>query len=328
MKEVIISTEAVNSYGTRILTDGIDLEQFKRNPILLWMHRRNYQGTAGPIGRIENLRRDGAKLIGTPVFDQNDPFAKQVESKWENGFLRMASAGLEPLEVSDDPALVLDGQTRATVTRSRLVEVSIVDMGSNDEALQLYASGQLLTLSAGEEHPNLPMLKLEKNDPAPGEEQNNKSIKQNQMNKEFLILLGLPETATEDQALASLRLLKERADQAETIQLAAVTSAVDAAIAERRILAENRDHFITLGKSAGLQNLTDTLKLMAPQQKPTEVINLKRESAPGGAAPTKEYTKLSEVPENELLTLRKDDPTKYAQLYKAEYGIECPVLKD
>ena len=313
MKEVIISTEAVNSYGTRILTDGIDLEQFKRNPILLWMHRRNYQGTAGPIGRIENLRRDGAKLIGTPVFDQNDPFAKQVESKWENGFLRMASAGLEPLEVSDDPALVLDGQTRATVTRSRLVEVSIVDMGSNDEALQLYASGQLLTLSAGEEHPNLPMLKLEKNDPAPGEEQNNKSIKQNQMNKEFLILLGLPETATE---------------QAETIQLAAVTSAVDAAIAERRILAENRDHFITLGKSAGLQNLTDTLKLMAPQQKPTEVINLKRESAPGGAAPAKEYTKLSEVPENELLTLRKGDPTKYAQLYKAEYGIECPVLKD
>lgn len=328
MKEVIISTEAVNSYGTRILTDGIDLEQFKRNPILLWMHRRNYQGTAGPIGRIENLRRDGAKLIGTPVFDQNDPFAKQVESKWENGFLRMASAGLEPLEVSDDPALVLDGQTRATVTRSRLVEVSIVDMGSNDEALQLYASGQLLTLSAGEEHPNLPMLKLEKNDPAPGEEQNNKSIKQNQMNKEFLILLGLPETATEEQALASLRLLKERADQAETIQLAAVTSAVDAAIAERRILAENRDHFITLGKSAGLQNLTDTLKLMAPQQKPTEVINLKRESAPGGVAPAKEYTKLSEVPENELLTLRKDDPSKYAQLYKAEYGIECPVLKD
>lgn len=328
MKEVIISTEAVNSYGTRILTDGIDLEQFKRNPILLWMHRRNYQGTAGPIGRIENLRRDGAKLIGTPVFDQNDPFAKQVESKWENGFLRMASAGLEPLEVSDDPALVLDGQTRATVTRSRLVEVSIVDMGSNDEALQLYASGQLLTLSAGEEHPNLPMLKLEKNDPAPGEEQNNKSIKQNQMKKEFLILLGLPETATEEQALASLRLLKERADQAETIQLAAVTSAVDAAIAERRILAENRDHFITLGKSAGLQNLTDTLKLMAPQQKPTEVINLKREGAPGGAAPAKEYTKLSEVPENELLTLRKDDPSKYAQLYKAEYGIECPVLKD
>lgn len=329
MKEVIISTEAVNSYGTRILTSGIDLEQYGRNPVLLWMHRRSYQGTVGPIGRMENLRREGDKLIGTPVFDQNDQFAKQVESKWENGFLRMASAGLEPLEVSDDPALVLDGQTRATVTRSRLVEVSIVDIGSNDEALQLYDAGKLLTLAAGEEHPGLPILKKKETDPEQreGEDNNNPQIK-NEMNKEFLTLLGLPETATEEQAVASLRLLKLKADQAETIQLAAVTSAVDAAIAERRIVAENRDHFIALGKSAGLENLAATLKLMPVQQKPNQVITLGKESAPGGGAQPKEYTKLSEVPSAELLTLRKDNPAKYAQLFKAEYGVECPKLED
>ena len=203
MKEVIISTEAVNSYGTRILTAGIDLEQYKRNPVLLWMHRRSYQDTAGPIGRIENLRREGDKLIGTPVFDANDPFAKQVESKWENGFLRMASAGLEPLEVSDDPALVFDGQTRATVTRSKLVEVSIVDIGSNDEALQLYQAGKLLTLAAGEEHPALPILKSNTDPEQSKGEDNNKQIK-NKMNKEILTLLGLPETATEEQAVASV----------------------------------------------------------------------------------------------------------------------------
>lgn len=329
MKEVIISTEAVNSYGTRILTAGIDLEQYQRNPVLLWMHRRNYQDSVGPIGRMENLRREGDKLIGTPVFDPNDPFAKQVESKWENGFLRMASAGLEPLEVSDDPALVIDGQTRATVTRSRLVEVSIVDIGSNDEALQLYAAGKLLTLAAGEEHPGLPMLKLKEADPEQreGEDNNNPQIK-NQMNKEILTLLGLPETATEEQAVASLRLLKMKADQAETIQLAAVTSAVETAIAEKRILAENRDHFIALGKSAGLDNLTATLKLMPVQQKPTEVITLGKDSASGSGTQPKEYAKLSEVPENEVLTLRKENPAKYAQLFKAEYGIDCPVLKD
>ena len=91
MNEVIISTEAVNSYGTRILTAGIDLEQYRRNPVLLWMHRRNYQDTAGPIGRIENLRLDGTRLIGTPVFDQNDPFAKQIQSKWENGLDRKST---------------------------------------------------------------------------------------------------------------------------------------------------------------------------------------------------------------------------------------------
>ena len=328
MKEVIISTEAVNSYGTRILTAGIDLEQYRRNPVLLWMHRRSYQGTAGPIGRIENLRREGNTLIGTPVFDQNDPFAKQVESKWENGFLRMASAGLEVLDVSDAPSLVLDGQTRATVTRSKLLEVSIVDIGSNDEALQFYEAGKLLTLSAGEEHPALPILKLN-SEPEQGEDKNsNNSQIKNQMNKEFLTLLGLPETAPEEQALASLRLLKLKADQADAIQLAAVTSAVDGAIAEKRIMADSREHFITLGKTAGLDSLTATLKLMQPQQKPTEVITLGRDSASGAGTQPKDYAKLSEVPEAELLTLRKENPTKYRQLFKAEYGFDCPELKD
>lgn len=148
------------------------------------------------------------------------------------------------------------------------------------------------------------------------------------MNKEFLTLLGLPETATEEQALASLRLLKTRADQVETIQLAAVTAAVDNAIAERRIMAENRDHFIALGKNAGLDNLTATLKLMPVQQKPTEVINLSKTSGPGAGVAPKEYAKLSEVPEKELLTMRKENPAKYAQLFKAEYGVDCPELKD
>lgn len=318
----------MNSYGTRILTAGIDLEQYRRNPVLLWMHRRNYQDTAGPIGRIENLRLDGTRLIGTPVFDQNDPFAKQIQSKWENGFLRMASAGLELLEVSDDPSLAFDGQTRATVTRSKLVEVSIVDIGSNDEALKLYESGKILTLAAGEEHKSLPMLKLNADpEQREGEECNKQKIEK-QMNKEFLTLLGLPETATEEQALASLRLLKTRADQVETIQLAAVTAAVDNAIAERRIMAENRDHFIALGKNAGLDNLTATLKLMPVQQKPTEVINLSKTSGPGAGAAPKEYAKLSEVPEKELLIMRKENPAKYAQLFKAEYGVDCPELKD
>lgn len=107
-----------------------------------------------------------------------------------------------------------------------------------------------------------------------------------------------------------------------------MTSAVDTAIAEKRILAENRDHFIALGKSAGFENLTATLKLMAPQKKPNEVINLGKESAPGSGAQPKEYAKLSEVPEKELLTLRKDNPAKYAELFRAEYGVDCPELKD
>lgn len=335
MKEVIISTEAVNSYGSRVLTDGIDLSQYERNPVLLWMHRRSWEPGAMPIGRVENLRVEDGKLIGTPVFDQNDDFAKQIESKWENGFLRMASAALEPIETTPDPALVLPGQTRETVTRSKLIEVSIVDIGGNDEALQLYGEeGKLLKLAAGEDCPGLPLLHERKEadpepgDPGEGEEINNPQINLTKMTKEQLALLGLPETATEEQATAALTLMKGRADNAETIELAAVTQAVDQAVAERRILAEQRDHYIKLGKAAGVQMLRDTLSTMHPQQKPGEVINLGKRSAPGTGEAPKTYTKLSEVPEAERLELRKSSPGEYMRLFKEEYGFDCPELKD
>ena len=335
MKEVIISTEAVNSYGTRVLTSGIDLEQYKRNPVLLWMHRRAWDGQSMPIGKIDNLRVEDGKLIGTPVFDQNDEFARKIESKWDSGFLRMASAALEPTEVNPDPSLALEGQTRATVTRSKLVEVSIVDIGGNDEALQLCgADGKLLKLAAGEDAPVLPLLKLSNPEPTPeeepgeGEEINNNQNQTTAMNKEQLTLLGLPDGASDEQATAALQLMKTRADRAESLQLAAVTQCVDQAIAERKILAAQRDHYIQLGKAAGADMLADTFKTMPAQTKPTETLRLSKESAPGSGEAPKSYAKLSEVPREELLVLRKEQPAEYMRLYKAEYGCDCPPLSE
>lgn len=334
-KDVIISTGAVNCYGTRVLTEGIDLSQYERNPVLLWMHRRAFDGDAMPIGKVENLRVEDGKLIGTPVFDQNDDFARQIESKWESGFLRMASAALEPIETSADDALVLPGQTRETVTRSKLVEVSIVDIGGNDEALQLCgADGKLMKLAAGEDAPDLPLLQLTKEDNSEtgegaGEENNKPQNQTTAMNKEQLTLLGLPEEASEEQVTAALRLMKAKADSAEALQLAAVTQCVDQAIADRKIVAEQRDHFIKLGKSAGAAMLADTFKAMPAQAKPTDTLNLSRQSAPGaGSAGSGSYTKLSEVPQDKLLALRKEQPAEYKRLYKAEYGYDCPSLDE
>ncbi|MBD5194602.1 MAG: hypothetical protein HDS16_01165 [Bacteroides sp.] len=335
MKEVVISTESVNSYGTRVLTSGIDLEQYKRNPVLLWMHRRAWDGQSMPIGKIDNLRVEDGKLIGTPVFDQNDEFARKIESKWESGFLRMASAALEPTEVNPDRALALAGQTRATVTRSKLVEVSIVDIGGNDEALQLCgADGKVLKLAAGEDAPTLPLLKLSNPEPTPeeepgeGEEINNNKNQTTAMNKEQLMLLGLPEGASDEQATAALQLMKTKADNAEMLQLTAVTQQVDQAIADKKILAAQRDHYIQLGKAAGAQMLADTFKTMPTQQKPTDTLNLSHQSAPGAGGQPKTWAKLSEVPQSELLTLRKEQPAEYMRLYKEEYGVDCPPLSE
>ena len=321
-KEVVISTSGLNCYGSRVLTSGIDLTQFQKNPVLLWMHRRSYNGRDMPIGRMENLRIDGDRLIGTPVFDENDEFAKQIANKWENGFLRMASAGIEIVETSDAPEHLLQGQTRATITRCKLEEVSIVDIGGNDEALQLYGTdGKLMTLASGEDCDHLPLLldKEHAEGTAPEASFNNQN-NNNSMNKEILQLLGLSETASEQEAVSALRLLKEKADKAESLQLASINALVDGAVADKRITADKKEHFVNLGKSVGVESLRTTLELMQPQHKPTEVIHQTADQPAGGEHKT--YAKLSDVPATEIPSLKESNPTEYARLYKAEYGVE------
>lgn len=326
-KEVVISTSGLNSYGSRVLTSGLDTSQYCRNPVLLWMHRRG--GENMPIGRMENLRVDGDRLIGTPVFDEKDEFAKKIASKWADGYLNMCSAGIEILECSTDPSLILEGQTRATATAAKLVEVSIVDIGANDEALKLYGGGKLLELAAGQDCDLLPLvnLKKEKTPKPEAEAQSNENTNSINMKKETLLLLGLPETATEEQVHAAVTALKSKADSAETLTLAAITAQVDAAINEKRITADRKEFFINLGKTSGADALRQTLELMQPVRKPTEVIDTTKDAPQGQQEPTT-FAKLSEVPADKIGKLRKENPNEYMRLYKAEYGIECPKLED
>lgn len=315
--EIVISTSRLNCYGTRVLTEGIDTTQYEKNPVLLWMHQRGFSRDSMPIGRVENLRVDGDKLIGTLVFDKDDEFAMKIEKKMENGFIRMASAGLEVVETSQDPVHLVAGQTRATVTKSRLEEVSIVDIGGNDDALKLSNAGKLLTLAAGEACEVLPLLELN-NTGKNASEMLNKNVN-GQMNKEFLTLLGLAESASDQEAIDALKLLKSKAASAERIELVAITTAVETAIAEKRLTEAKKDHFIELGKKMGLSALQDTLSCLQPVTKPTDVLQLSNgthEEKP------KEYLKLSDVPVDKMEELKEKKPSEYARLYKAEYGVE------
>jgi hypothetical protein len=200
-------------------------------------------------------------------------------------------------------------------------------MGGNDEALQLYdRSGKVLKLAAGEDNDALPLLAPEKKDDpsgtAPDGKDNNQTNKSTQsMNKEILQLLGLSETATEQEAVGALRLLKEKADKVETLQLASITAVVDGAIAEKRITADKKEHFVNIGKAAGIDSLRTTLSLMQPARKPTEVI--RQTDAPRDDEP-KTYAKLSDVPADQLEKLREERPQDYERLYKAEYGHDIP----
>lgn len=309
-KEVVISNSRLNAYGFRVLTEGIDTTQYERNPILLWMHNRPLRGTTDevlPLGRIENLRIEGDCLIGTPVFDEQDEFAMRIKSKWDQGILKMVSAGLEVLKWSDDPNLLVVGQRRATVTKSKLEEVSIVDIGANDDAITLYKEGRKITLSAGKEEAL--------------EFMNIKTTVTNM--KKIALSLGLAEGATEQEILDKIAKLQKDAQETEKLRKEhekmaqnAIEKEVDDAIALRKLTADKKDHFVTMGKKMGIESLRETLKCMAPAERPSEVINPTNGKS--------EYAKLSDVPTDKLETLRKENPALYATLYKAEYGVELP----
>ncbi len=313
-KEAVISTERVNEVGSRVITVGVDYAQYERNPVLLYMHQRG--GDRMPIGRVENLRLDGAKIIGTPVFDLNDEFAKRIADKWENNFLRMLSPKFEIVETSNDPALILVGQTRETITRSKLIEISIVDIGGNDDALQLCYNGKTLELGSGATCDALPLLSLNKENPDEGNSNN-----QNLQNmKTIFLALGLSETATSDQAVAAISALKDRAENGEKLALAAVAGIVDAAIADTRINADQKDHYLALGKSMGADFLSKTLAPLKTAAKPTDFIDER-----GGKKETLEL-KWGDLTPATAEKLKGENPKQYIALYKAEFGV-APTLE-
>ena len=146
--------------------------------------------------------------------------------------------------------------------------------------------------------------------------------------KKLALQLGLPETADEATVLAKIAELQKEAGASVTLKaendklkLAGITTLVDKAITEKKITVENKEHFLNLGKTIGAEELEKTLAAMSPNVKLSGIINHQG----GGSAQQGSYTKLSEVPEAELMTMRQSDPATYKRLFKAEYGYECEI---
>ena len=179
----IISDESVNRYGYRILSRGMSTASFEKNPVVFYNH-----GTFSlPIGKGNNLQHEIDGTITLDIdFDMEDEQAVAVQKKAERGFLNACSVGIDVLETSTDATLVLTGQTRPTVTRSELLELSICGIPGNRNALRLNG-----VHTENIEH-ILPRINHQT------------ELKMKRVFKQ----LGLPETATEEDILAQLAALE------------------------------------------------------------------------------------------------------------------------
>ena len=288
------------------------MDQYNRNPVLLYMHQRGQV-----IGCVKDLRVEGDEVTGELVFDEATELSQRCKKQYEFGSLKMVSVGIDILELSEDPKLLVQGQTSPTIAKSKLFEVSLVDIGANDDAIVLQKDGKRIELGkdGGVELPLLHNI--------------NNNQKTKTMDQEKLALqLGLPKDA--DEATITAKLTKLQADNAEaetlrqerdTLRAARIETLVNAAIAEKKIGEDKKQQFLDLGKKVGAEVLEQTFDAMSPQVKLSNLVSGGGASGAGSA----EYKKLSDVPTDKLAELKEKNPAQYKKLYKAEYGFECEI---
>lgn len=316
VKTFIISDEQVNNYGFRVLTDGIDTSQYERNPIVLYMHNRNVASPKGNeiIGKAIKVYKKDNKLYADIEFDIKDEFAKTIAGKVERGFIKMASPYLIVNESSSDKQLMLEHQTGDTVVKSKLKEISIVDLGGNDGALKLLDQ-------------NNQEIKL-----ADFSKQNNQ-IKNKMSFKSIALAMGLNADATETDILNKIAENKTANNELST-KLGEIQAKV-------KLSQDNQAKaLIAKGKELGLipNSLEDSyVKLFDADFEGTKVSLVSaiattekeakdRKEMPGeaklfldnlgkqGTSGARKEAKLTDFNEEELLDLQKTNPKAFAKL--------------
>jgi len=164
-KEFCLTDNSVNSYGYRLLTQGLALERFAPS-IGFFMHDRD-KGVAVKWG---DFRTEEDKLYAKPSVNESKfpDLAEQIEE----GFYQAASVGfIVALATSDKAEDKLPGQTGPTVTKWFPRECSIVDIPGNYNALaMLYdeRNNVLMDLSANDSNQNLNENKMNLKDLSAG----------------------------------------------------------------------------------------------------------------------------------------------------------------
>jgi ATP-dependent Clp endopeptidase proteolytic subunit ClpP len=163
------------------------------------------------------------------------------------------------------------------------------------------------------------------------EKNDNNNLKPKQMNKQELIdelgLTGVTAQSSDadiktaikkqqDDAQARIDFLEADAKKAKT---KSITDIVDAAIADGRISTAQKEHFIAVGETNGI----DVLNSVLPASKPktvTEQIQNNGKEAPANRDAWDWDTYQEKAP-RDLERLEREDPQRFQKLYNAKYGI-------
>jgi hypothetical protein len=134
-KRFVASDETVDRYGDIIRASGWQLDNFRRNPVLLFGH----VSRSLPLGKVEPIAVEGTRLIAHAEFtpDGTSAFNDTVWHMVDQGFLNAVSVSFMPLA---DPNPMFDASKQLTgfeFVAQELLELSVVTVPANPNAIAL-----------------------------------------------------------------------------------------------------------------------------------------------------------------------------------------------
>jgi len=144
--EFIASTADQDRDGEVIDVSGWDLKNFKRNPVIMFAHAYNTL----PIGKATKIGVKDGKLIDVVEFPPEGTyeFADTVARLVDAGYLKTQSVGFIPKKWEDGDWTEEDSKgskPRRTYTKQELLEISIVPVPSNPNALRNAVDDGIIT---------------------------------------------------------------------------------------------------------------------------------------------------------------------------------------
>lgn len=122
--EVLVSNSGLDRHGERIMVDGIDIKQVKKNPVVLWGH--DY--TSLPIGKITKIWKDAGNLMAKiKLATDTYEFANTVYNMIIEGFVNAVSIGGIVKEWNPEDFSIIN--------KLEMLELSIVPIGAHPDAL-------------------------------------------------------------------------------------------------------------------------------------------------------------------------------------------------
>jgi HK97 family phage prohead protease len=141
--EFIASTMDMDRDKEVIDVNGWDLKNFKKNPVIMFGH--DYHSL--PIGRATKIGVKDGKLMNVVEFPPEGTyeFADIVQRLVETGYLKTQSVGFIPKEWEDGDFEEKSDKPRRTFKKQELLEISIVPVPSNPNALRNAVDAGIIT---------------------------------------------------------------------------------------------------------------------------------------------------------------------------------------